>query len=122
MKEKEGLETRKKLGEFEFGDVLEVTSLEIVNGKDGSYGIGQYSLPRKKGRRDTGKVAIPSRLMDGGEARVPFVLVYLGPKTSSGGMIYHNTRTFPCDTIKDMKKSCQPERARSHKVGGDVNG
>ena len=104
LKEKEGLETRKKLGEFEFGDVLEVTSLEIVNGKEGSYGVGQYSLSRKKGRRDTGKVTIPARLVDGGEARVPFVLVYLGPKTSAGGMVYHNTRTFPCDTVKDMKK------------------
>ena len=104
MKEKEGLETRKKLGEFEFSDVLEITSLEIVNGKDGSYGVGQYAIPRKKGREDRGKVAIPSRLVEGGEARVLFVLVYLGPKTSSGGKIYHNTRTFPCDTIKDMKK------------------
>lgn len=33
IKEKESVETRKNLGEFDYGDVLEIATVEIVKGK-----------------------------------------------------------------------------------------
>lgn len=39
MKKKETVETRKNFGEFEYGDVLEITAMDIVKGKTGTYGM-----------------------------------------------------------------------------------
>ena len=105
LKEKEKVETQKNLGEFEAGDMLEITTLDIVKGKDGNYGIAQYALAtKKKNRKDSGKVIIPNRLMENDNMRCPLVLVYFGTKPNKKGQKYYATKTYGCESLKEMKK------------------
>lgn len=101
MTQKESVESRKNLGEFEYGCVLEISRIDCT---DGQYAIAQNLTKRNKAR-ETGKVVLPGRLMDDPSVVSPVVLLYFGEEESQKGLIYYNIKVHPCGNEKKMRKS-----------------